>query len=98
MIAAAWRGRLSTGHPSGRASSTHAIGGDVHIVDSSRLRACSASTSPCSVIIGAPNGWRFPACVPGKCGGNPNDDAVRGQANELETMHGGIGAYNTNAN
>ena len=35
---------------------------------------------------------------PGKGGDNPNDDGVKGQANELETMHGGIGAYNKNAN
>lgn len=35
---------------------------------------------------------------PGQSGSNPNDDGVNGQANELETMHGGIGAYNKNAN
>ncbi|PSL20522.1 hypothetical protein [Shimia abyssi] len=34
---------------------------------------------------------------PGKSGSNPNDDGVKGQANELETMHGGIGDYNKNA-
>ena len=37
------------------------------------------------------------ANVPGKTGDNPNDDGVKGQANELETMHGGIGAKNKNA-
>jgi len=37
------------------------------------------------------------ANVPGKGGDNPNDDGVNGQANELETMHGGIGQYNPNA-
>jgi hypothetical protein len=36
--------------------------------------------------------------VPGQNGDNPNGDGVKGQANELETMHGGIGAYNKNAN
>ncbi len=35
---------------------------------------------------------------PGKGGGHPNDDGVKGQSNELETMHGGIGAKNKNAN
>ena len=35
--------------------------------------------------------------VPGRGGYNPNDAGVNGQANELETMHGGIGAYNPNA-
>jgi len=35
---------------------------------------------------------------PGKSGSKPNDDGVKGQANELETMHGGIGNYNKNAN
>ena len=35
--------------------------------------------------------------VPGKNGDNPNADGVRGQSNELETMHGGIGAKNRNA-
>ncbi len=34
---------------------------------------------------------------PGQSGSNPNDDGVNGQANELETMHGGIGAKNKNA-
>ena len=38
------------------------------------------------------------ANVPGKNGDTPNDDGVKGQANELETMHGGIGQYNRNAN
>ncbi|NNF25463.1 MAG: hypothetical protein HKN63_11785 [Rhodobacteraceae bacterium] len=38
------------------------------------------------------------ANVPGKGGDNPNDDGVPGQANELETTHGGIGAKNKNAN
>jgi hypothetical protein len=37
------------------------------------------------------------ANVPGQGGDNPNDDGVAGQANELETMHGGIGDYNKNA-
>ena len=37
------------------------------------------------------------ANVPGKNGDGPNADGVNGQANELETMHGGIGAYNKNA-
>lgn len=36
--------------------------------------------------------------VPGKGGDGPNDDGVDGQANELETIHGGIGAKNKNAN
>lgn len=35
--------------------------------------------------------------APGQNGDNPNADGVNGQANELETMHGGIGAYNKNA-
>jgi hypothetical protein len=35
--------------------------------------------------------------VPGKGGDAPNADGVNGQANELQTMHGGIGAYNKNA-
>lgn len=34
---------------------------------------------------------------PGKSDSHPNDDGVNGQANELETMHGGIGEYNKNA-
>lgn len=34
---------------------------------------------------------------PGKSGSHPNDDGVNGQANELETMHGGIGDVNKNA-
>jgi len=37
------------------------------------------------------------ANVPGKTGDNPNADGTKGQANELETMHGGIGAKNKNA-
>ena len=37
------------------------------------------------------------ANAPGKGGDNPNDDGVNGQANELETMHGGIGDYNKNS-
>jgi hypothetical protein len=37
------------------------------------------------------------ANVPGKTGDNPNADGTRGQANELETMHGGIGSRNKNA-
>jgi len=36
--------------------------------------------------------------VPGQGGDNPNADGTNGQANELETMHGGIGEYNKNAN
>lgn len=36
--------------------------------------------------------------VPGQGGDSPNDDGANGQANELETMHGGIGAKNRNAN
>lgn len=38
------------------------------------------------------------ANVPGKGGDTPNADGIRGQANELQTMHGGIGAKNKNAN
>ena len=34
---------------------------------------------------------------PGQRGINPNDDGVNGFANQLETVHGGIGAYNKNA-
>ncbi|NNE22862.1 MAG: hypothetical protein HKN11_09650 [Rhizobiales bacterium] len=34
---------------------------------------------------------------PGQGGTNPNDDGVAGFANELETVHGGIGAVNQNA-
>jgi hypothetical protein len=37
------------------------------------------------------------ANAPGKDGDAPNADGVRGQANELETMHGGIGTKNRNA-
>lgn len=37
------------------------------------------------------------ANVPGKGGDNPNADGTRGQANELQTIHGGIGAKNKNA-
>jgi opacity protein-like surface antigen len=37
------------------------------------------------------------ANVPGQDGGHPNADGVRGQANELETVHGGIGSKNRNA-
>lgn len=37
------------------------------------------------------------ANVPGKGGDNPNADGTNGQANELQTMHGGIGQYNKNA-
>lgn len=37
------------------------------------------------------------ANVPGKNGDNPNADGTKGQANELETMHGGIGSKNKNA-
>lgn len=37
------------------------------------------------------------ANAPGKNGDNPNADGVKGQANELGTMHGGIGQYNPNA-
>ena len=35
--------------------------------------------------------------VPGKGGDHPNADGVNGQANELETVHGGIGSKNKNA-
>lgn len=35
---------------------------------------------------------------PGQEGTNPNDDGTAGFANELETVHGGIGAVNKNAN
>ena len=34
---------------------------------------------------------------PGQSDTNPNDDGVPGFANELETVHGGIGEYNPNA-
>lgn len=34
---------------------------------------------------------------PGQRGINPNDDGVRGFANQLETVHGGIGSVNKNA-
>jgi hypothetical protein len=34
---------------------------------------------------------------PGKAGINPNDDGTKGFANQLENVHGGIGAYNPNA-
>jgi hypothetical protein len=37
------------------------------------------------------------ANVPGKNGDHPNDDGKKGQSNELETMHGGIGVKNKNA-
>lgn len=43
------------------------------------------------------NGLHGIANVPGQNGDNPNDDGTAGQANELETMHGGIGAVNPNA-
>ncbi len=36
--------------------------------------------------------------VPGQNGANPNDDGEAGFANQLETVHGGIGAKNRNAN
>ena len=36
------------------------------------------------------------ANVPGKGGGNPNDDGTNGFANQLNTVHGGIGAKNQN--
>lgn len=32
--------------------------------------------------------------TPGQLGINPNDDGVSGFANQLNTVHGGIGAYN----
>lgn len=34
---------------------------------------------------------------PGQSGSKPGDDGVPGQANELESMHGGIGDVNKNA-
>lgn len=34
---------------------------------------------------------------PGQSGSHPNDDGVKGQANELQTMHGGISSKNPNA-
>ena len=34
---------------------------------------------------------------PGKSGTNPNDDGTAGFANQLETVHGGIGDVNKNA-
>ena len=34
---------------------------------------------------------------PGQSGTNPNDDGVAGFANELATVHGGIGTVNKNA-
>lgn len=34
---------------------------------------------------------------PGQSGDNPNDDGTNGFANELETVHGGIGDVNQNA-
>jgi len=33
---------------------------------------------------------------PGKSGDNPNDDGTKGFANELNTVHGGIGDVNKN--
>jgi len=38
------------------------------------------------------------ANTPGQTGTNPNDDGTNGFANQLENVHGGIGAYNPNAN
>jgi hypothetical protein len=35
--------------------------------------------------------------TPGQADINPNDDGVAGFANQLQTVHGGIGAYNKNA-
>lgn len=43
------------------------------------------------------NGLHGIANVPGQNGDNPNNDGVNGFANELETVHGGIGAVNGNA-
>jgi len=37
------------------------------------------------------------ANISGRSGSRPNDDGVRGQANELETIHGGIGGVDKNA-
>lgn len=34
---------------------------------------------------------------PGKSGRNPNDDGTKGFANQLQTVHGGIGDVNKNA-
>lgn len=34
---------------------------------------------------------------PGQAGANPNDDGTNGFANQLETVHGGIGDVNKNA-
>lgn len=34
--------------------------------------------------------------VPGQLGINPNDDGTAGFANQLNTVHGGIGNYNQN--
>ena len=36
------------------------------------------------------------ANVPGKLGINPNDDGTNGFANQLNTVHGGIGTVNAN--
>jgi hypothetical protein len=35
--------------------------------------------------------------TPGQEGSNPNDDGVNGFANELQTVHGGIGSKNKQA-
>ncbi|MGP6087689.1 hypothetical protein [Antarctobacter jejuensis] len=45
-----------------------------------------------------PNGGQIHGIAnnPGKSGSRPNEDGVRGQANELGTMHGGIGSKNKN--
>jgi len=34
--------------------------------------------------------------VPGQSGFNPNDDGINGMANQLNTVHGGIGTKNKN--
>jgi len=55
-----------------------------------------SSANPNGTGVNGGNGIHGIANTPGQEGSNPNDDGVAGFANELNTVHGGIGAANKN--
>jgi hypothetical protein len=92
VVIAAMMPAWVAGTPTGVETPADTIHPDIHqkVGDGSNANPNGVSPAGGGEIHGIGN-------VPGQGGDNPNDDGVNGQANELETMHGGIGDYNPQA-
>lgn len=55
-----------------------------------------SSANPNGTGVNGGNGIHGIAATPGQAGINPNDDGIAGFANQLDSVHGGIGEANKN--